>query len=92
MHRRSWNDPRTGRRWTVVHNPGVELARPRERTFRSRIVFESEDGDYSYRADAVFGTDLATLTDGDLEGLLDQAREAGDAGDGPWVDAVEGKR
>lgn len=81
MHRRVWNDPRTGRRWTIVHNPGVELSTPRERRFRSRILFESERGERLH-TDAVFGTDLATLTDGDLEGLLDQAREARDDGAG----------
>lgn len=74
MAERRWTDPRDGREWTVSHNPGVELSRPRERKLRSRVIFES--GDEEVHAPAVYGADLATLGDEDLMGLLDQARES----------------
>lgn len=76
MHRRIWTDPRDDREWTVTYNPGVELARPRERAMRSRMIFESEGGQ-RFHTDAVYGGDLESLSDEDLQGLLDQAREAG---------------
>lgn len=79
-HHRRWTDPRDGREWTIRFNPGVELARPRERSFRSRLIFES--GDERYHTGSVYGADLESLTDRDLEGLLDQARRSADA-DGP---------
>lgn len=83
MHQRTWTDPRDGTEWTVTYNPAVELARPEERVRRSRIVFEA--GDRRLRADAVYGSGLETLTDQDLQGLLDQAREARDEGEEtPW--------
>lgn len=86
MHERSWIDPRDGREWTITHNPGVELAPPRERADRSRLIFESADGERLH-TDAVYGTDLETLADDDLQGLLDQAREEEDRGGGPWNEA-----
>lgn len=82
MHQRRWTDTRDGRRWTITHNPAVELARPKERALRSRIVFESEDGE-KLHAEAVYGTALATLSEADLQGLLDQAREGSEGGEAP---------
>lgn len=79
--RRRWTDPRDGREWTIAFNPGVELSRPRERAFRSRIIFESRDE--RYHTGSVYGADLETLTDRDLEGLLDQARRTADPGERP---------
>lgn len=72
MTEREWTDPRDGREWTVKHNPGVELSRPRERKLRSRVIFSS--GDEEVHAPAVYGSDLKALDDDDLMGLLDQAR------------------
>lgn len=73
MHRRRWTDTRDGREWTITHNPAVELARPAERAMRSRMIFRS--GDERHDVEAVFGRGLQDLTDRDLEGLLDQARD-----------------
>ncbi len=83
MHRRSWTDPRDGTEWEISYNPGVELARPEERAQRSRLVFES--GGERHHADAVYGGDLESLTDEDLQGLLDQARGREESSkDTPW--------
>lgn len=83
MHQRTWTDPRDGREWTITHNPAMELARPKERAFRSRLVFESDHGERLH-TEAVFGSGLGSLTDDDLQGLLDQAREASGEGNGGW--------
>ncbi|MFW6199060.1 MAG: hypothetical protein ACOC8K_00680 [Gemmatimonadota bacterium] len=58
----------------MIHNPGVELSRPRERALRSKVIFDS--GEERYEAPAVFGDDLQALDDDTLMGLLDQARAA----------------
>lgn len=71
---RRWTDPRDGQTWKVVHNPGVELSRPRERALRSKVIFDS--GEERHEAPAVFGEDLEALDDDALMGLLDQARES----------------
>lgn len=76
MHERRWTDPRDGKVWKVVHNPGVELSRPRERALRSKVIFDS--GEERHEAPAVFGDALETLEDDDLMGLLDQARDSGE--------------
>lgn len=70
---RRWTD-REGGEWEVVFNPSVELDTQRDRTFRERILFRGAEGEY--HAPAVFGSDLSTLSDDDLQGLLEQAREA----------------
>lgn len=85
MHQRRWTDSRDGTEWTITYNPGVELARPRERSQRSHLVFQSEDG-RQLLTDAVYGSDLESLDDDDLRGLLDQARESEEDG-GPEEDA-----
>jgi hypothetical protein len=72
MHRRTWTDSRDGTEWRITYNPGVELARPEERARRSRLIFEG--GGERHHTDAVYGGGLETLTDEDLQGLLDQAR------------------
>lgn len=83
MHERTWTDPRDGTEWTVTYNPAVELARPEERVRRSRIVFEA--GDRRLHADAVYGSGLDTLTDDDLQGLLDRARAVrSEEDETPW--------
>ena len=85
MHERSWTDPRDGRQWTIRYNPEVELARAEEQEMRSRLVFES--GDRRLHAEAVYGGGLEALTDDDLKGLLDQAREdAHEDPETPWGD------
>lgn len=88
MNHRRWTDARDGREWSISHNPVVELARPRERALRSRMIFES--GGERLQTEAVYGTDLQTLTDGDLEGLLDQARSAAADEEGGWEGAGDG--
>lgn len=79
MQRRSWTDRRDGREWEVLYEPPVELDNRRVRAFRERLLLRS--GDETLAVPAVYGADLATLTDGDLEGLLDQARRS--TGDDP---------
>ena len=71
---RRWTDPRDGTEWELIYEPGVEEDEPEVRSFREGIRFRS--GDDELKVPAVFGADLHTLTDRDLEGLLDQAREA----------------
>lgn len=79
---RTWTDPRDGAEWEVLFNPGVELDMDRVRAFRERLMFRGDGG--AFDAPAVYGSDLDKLTDEDLQGLLDQARErAGEASD-PW--------
>lgn len=77
MHRRTWTDPRDGSEWTITYQPGVELSRPDDRRIRNRLILES--GDERLHAEPIYGDRLEELTDGDLKGLLDQARrrEAG---------------
>lgn len=79
-HQRRWTDSRDGREWTITFNPGVELARPRERSFRSRLIFEC--GGERYHVGSVYGADLESLSDRDLEGLLDQARRSAEEREG----------
>ena len=69
---RTWTDTRDGARWEVVYNPGVELDTKPVRDFRERLVFTGEGG--VFNAPAVYGSALDKLTDEDLGGLLDQAR------------------
>jgi hypothetical protein len=81
---RRWTDPRDGSEWEILHNPPVELDTRRVGSFRSRVIFREYDGEASYSAPSAYGSDLETLTDDDLQGLLDQAREAAREEDGPW--------
>lgn len=69
---RSWTDPRDGTEWEIHFNPGVALDNKRVRDGRERLMFRSDKG--SFDAPAVYGSDLASLSDQDLKGLLDQAR------------------
>jgi hypothetical protein len=70
---RRWTDPRDGTEWEIHYNPPVELDTKRVRDFRERLMFRSGDG--AWDVPAVYGSDLETLTDADLQGLLDQARD-----------------
>jgi hypothetical protein len=71
---RRWTDPRDRTRWQVIYAPPVEMDPPAVRTVREGLIFRNESGDL--HAPAPYGWDLESLTDGDLEGLLDQARAA----------------
>jgi len=73
-HMRRWTDRRDGREWRILYEPGVEEDPPTVRYAREALVFEGEGG--PIRAPAAYGSDLADLSDPDLQGLLDQAREA----------------
>lgn len=79
--RRSWTDARDGREWEIRYEPPVELDNRRVRRFRERLVLKS--GEETLTAPAVFGSDVETLTDDDLRGLLDQARRSQQDED-PW--------
>jgi hypothetical protein len=57
----------------VIYAPGVEEDPPAVRHGRQGLIFRSESGDF--RAPAPYGWDLESLSERDLEGLLDQARE-----------------
>jgi hypothetical protein len=70
---RHWTDARDGREWDLVWEPGVEEDDPETRLLREGIRLVS--GEEELKIPAVYGSDLNALTDGDLEGLLDQARE-----------------
>ena len=70
---RRWTDPRDRTAWQVIYSPGVEEDRPAVRHAREGLIFRSDSGDF--HAPAPYGWDLQTLTDGDLQGLLDLARE-----------------
>ena len=83
---RSWKD-REGTEWEIVYNPSVELDTRRDRSFRERILFRS--GAHEYHAPAAFGSDLDALSDGDLQGLLDQAREEQDGERSAWASALD---
>ena len=72
-HSRRWTD-RDGTEWSVEWNPSVELDVPEVRRLREGLYFRS--GDSVHKAPAAFGSDLDDLSDADLQGLLDQAREA----------------
>jgi hypothetical protein len=69
---RSWTDPRDGKNWEIVFAPGVEEDAPAVRHMREGLVFKS-DG-VELHAPSPFGSDIEDLTEGDLEGLLDQAK------------------
>jgi len=70
---RRWVDARDDSRWDVVFAPGVEEDPPPVRHLRGGLIFRGEGG--RFRAPAVYGSDLEDLTDVDLQGLLDQARQ-----------------
>jgi hypothetical protein len=71
---RRWTDPRDRTRWQVIYSPGVEEDPPAVRHTREGLIFRSDSG--AFHAPAPYGWDLRDLTDGDLQGLLDQARQA----------------
>lgn len=71
---RRWIDPRDGAEWELVFAPGVEEDPPAVRHLREGLIFRGEAG--AFHAPAIYGWDLEDLTDGDLQGLLDQARSA----------------
>src|SRR5687768_17287578 len=70
---RRWTDPRDKTPWQVIYAPGVEEDRPAVRHAREGLIFRSEAGDF--HAPSPYGWDLEDLTESDLQGLLDQARE-----------------
>lgn len=70
---RRWTDPRDGSEWEIVFAPGVEEDPPAVRHMREGLVFRGAAGDL--RAPSPYGSDLEDLTEADLQGLLDQARE-----------------
>jgi hypothetical protein len=72
---RHWRDARDGREWDLVWEPGVEEDEPAVRRMREGIRLVS--GAVELKIPAVYGSDLNALSDRDLEGLLDQAREHG---------------
>jgi hypothetical protein len=88
---RRWTDRRDGRAWRILYAPGVEEDTPAVRHARSALVFEEEreGGGVPLRAPAVYGSDLVDLSDGDLQGLIDQAREARE-GEGKGVEQESG--
>ena len=67
-------DPRDGTEWELVYEPPVEEDEPEVRRYRAGIRFLSRHTEL--KVPAVFGSDLHTLSDADLQGLLDQARKA----------------
>lgn len=71
---RRWRDSRDDRTWEVLYSPGVEEDPPAVRHLREGLVFRAEGEEY--HSPAPFGWDLEGLADADLQGLLDQAREA----------------
>jgi len=71
---RIWTDPRDVTEWELVYEPPVEEDEPEVRRFRAGIRFLTSH--IELKVPAVFGSDLHTLTDTDLQGLLDQARRA----------------
>ena len=73
---RRWTDSRDRTAWQVIYSPGVELDTPAVRNAREGLIFRNESGgDLHLHAPAPYGWDLESLTDSDLKGLLDQARE-----------------
>ncbi|HZD06504.1 MAG TPA: hypothetical protein VE173_16445 [Longimicrobiales bacterium] len=83
LRSRRWTD-RDGTEWEIVHEPPVELDNLRVRRLRERLVLLS--GREKLQVPAAYGADLTSLTDGDLQGLLDQAREGREArgSASPW--------
>jgi hypothetical protein len=71
---RIWTDARDGARWAIVFVPGVEEDPPSVRYVREGLLFRGAAGEF--HAPSPYGSDLEYLTDEDLAGLLDQAREA----------------
>jgi hypothetical protein len=69
---RRWTDARDKTPWQVIYAPGVEEDPPAVRLGRQGLIFRGESGDF--HAPAPYGWNLESLTEGDLEGLLDQAR------------------
>lgn len=72
---RRWTDARDGSAWEVLFAPGVEEDTPAVRHLREGLVFRGPQGE-ALHAPAPFGWDLESLSEGDLQGLLDQARQA----------------
>ena len=71
---RRWTDARDRAAWQVLYVPPTAEDPASVRAGREGLVFHGEDGDF--QAPAPYGWDLESLTDGDLQGLLDQARTA----------------
>jgi hypothetical protein len=71
---RRWTDPRDRTAWQVIYAPPMAEDPPSVRLEREGLVFRGDAGDF--RAPAPYGWDLESLTEGDLQGLLDQARTA----------------
>ena len=71
---RRWTDKRDRTPWQVLYAPGVEEDPPAVRHQREGLVFRGDPGDF--HAPAPYGWDLESLSESDLEGLLDQARAA----------------
>jgi hypothetical protein len=71
---RRWTDPRDRTAWQVIYEPPTAEDRPSVRLEREGLVFRGDAGDF--HAPAPYGWDLESLTEGDLQGLLDQARSA----------------
>jgi hypothetical protein len=70
---RRWTDPRDGALWEVLFVPGVEEDPPPVRHAREGLLFRGEGGEF--HSPSPYGWDLEALTDQDLGGLLDQARQ-----------------
>ena len=83
---RRWAD-RDGTEWEILYDPGVELDTPRDRAFRKRIVFRA--GEKRFHAPAAYGSDLDTLSDADLQGMLDAAREEQEGESSAWAEGSE---
>ena len=59
-------DPRDGTEWELVYEPPVEEDEPEVRRYRAGIRFLSRHTEL--KVPAVFGSDLHTLSDADLQG------------------------
>ena len=70
---RRWTDPRDRSRWQVIYAPGVGEDTPAVRHTREGLIFRGDAGDF--HAPSPYGWDLESLSESDLQGLLDQARE-----------------
>jgi len=73
---RRWTDARDGTVWDVVFSPGVEEDTPAVRQLREGLTFRGAGIGEEFRTPSPYRWDLESLTDADLQGLLDQAREA----------------
>jgi len=73
---RRWTDARDGTVWDVVFSPGVEEDTPAVRQLREGLTFRGSGVGDEFRTPSPYRWDLESLTDADLQGLLDQAREA----------------